>query len=97
MNHCKRQRTLAIPKAAQTGALDCTIRAQAVSACFALPADSKTTAETEESIRKRNFCSDYIIFKLCQEFQNYNSEGQQDLALNTAFQQQGRERAAETC
>lgn len=37
------------------------------------------------------------FFKLCQEFHNYNSEGKQYLALNTASQWQGRERVAETC
>lgn len=97
MDHCKRQGTVANPAAAQTDALDCTIHAQAVSACFAFPADSNPTAETEESIRKRNFCSNYIFFKLCQEFQNYNGEGKQHLALNTVSRQQGRERVAETC
>lgn len=96
MDHCNRQGILANPAAVQTDALDCTICAGAVAACVALPADSKPTAETEESIRRRSFCSNNIFFKLCQEFHNYNSEGKQYLA-NTASQWQGRERVAETC
>lgn len=90
-DYCKMQGMLANPAAVQTDVFNCMIHAQAVSACFF---SWQQTSSWNRRIQKRDFCSGYILFKVCQKCQYYNSKGKQYIALNRTSQHQGRERVA---